>query len=179
MAERKLEIKIPRQSIIYLVFCLSGILIFLFGAILPAQRTLADMEADAVTIQYRLEEQQALAPLYQTLQEKIGKKESALLPLPEKGKLPRDMIGTLPMGIGAAVKTSGMTLVSAVPNLGALTGDAQFIPVDVVLRGDFFNFRKFLITLGGIPYVESIEEIVIQAKPDVKEYRMKLWVAVS
>ena len=72
-----------------------------------------------------------------------------------------------------------MTLVSAVPNLGALTGDAQFIAVDIVLRGNFINFRKFLITLGGIPYLEHIEEIAIQAKPDVKEYRLKLWMAVG
>ena len=45
--------------------------------------------------------------------------------------------------------------------------------------GNFNNFRKFLINLGGIPYADHIEEIVIQGKPDAKEYRLKLWVAIG
>lgn len=179
MVEQKLEIKIPRQSIIYLVLCLTGVLILLLGGILPAKATLEDLEADAAVTQYRIVEQKALAPLYQALKEKSSRKESALLPLPEKGKLPKNKIDTLPMGIATAVKASGMTLVSAVPNMGTLTGDAQFIAVDIILRGNFINFRKLLITLGGTPYVEHIEEIAIRAKPDVKEYRLKLWVAVG
>jgi len=179
MVDRAIGIKIPRQSIIYLVFCLTGVLILLFGGILPAKATLDELEADAAVAQYRIAEQKALAPLYQALQEKNTRKESALLPLPGKGKLPKDKIDTLPTGIAAAVKASGMTLVSAVPNVGTLTGDAQFIAVDIILCGNFINFRKFLIALGGTPYVEHIEEIAIQAKPDIKEYRLKLWVAVG
>jgi hypothetical protein len=179
MAERKLEIKFPKQSIIYMGLCLTGVLIFLLAGILPAKSTLEDLEMDAAGIQYRIEEQKALAPLHQLLQGKNGKKESAVLPLPERGKLPKDKIETLPHVIEGAVKTSGMTLVSAVPNLGGLTGDSQFIQMDAVVRGNFVNFRKLLITLGGIPYLEHIEEIVIQAKPDVKEYRLKLWMAVG
>jgi hypothetical protein len=179
MAERKLELKIPKQSIIYVGLCLTGIMIFLLAGILPAKGTLEDLEADAAVIQYRIEEQKALTPLYQTLQNKNVKKESALLPLPEKGKLAKDKIETLPTAIGAAVKTSDMILVSAVPNLAGLSGDAQFIQMDVVVRGNFINFRKFLITLCAIPYLEHIEEIAIQAKPDVKEYRLKLWMAIG
>ncbi len=179
MAEQKLEIKFPRQSIVYIGLCLTGIMIFLLAGILPAKGTLADLEADTAVIQYRIEEQKTLAPLYQTLQETNGKKESAILPLPEKGKLPKDKIETLPRVIEAAVKSSGMTLVSAVPNLAGLTGDARFIEMDILLHGNFINFRKFLITLGGIPYLEHIEEITIQAKPDGKEYRLKLWMAIG
>lgn len=179
MAERKLQTNIPRQSVIYIALCLTGLMIFLLGGLLPANRTLVDLEEGNAVIQYRIDEQKALAPLYQALREKSGQKESAILPLPEKGKLSRDKVETLPRVIEATVKSSGMTFGSAVPNLGALTGDAQFIQMDVVLRGNFINFRKFLIALGGIPYLEQIEEIAIQAKPDVKEYRLKLWIAIG
>jgi hypothetical protein len=51
--------------------------------------------------------------------------------------------------------------------------------VNVLLRGDFINFRKFLINLGGIPYVQQIEEVAIQQKLDSKEFRLKVWVAVE
>jgi len=36
-----------------------------------------------------------------------------------------------------------------------------------------------LINLGGLPYVERIEEITIQEKPGAREYRLTLWVAVG
>jgi hypothetical protein len=51
--------------------------------------------------------------------------------------------------------------------------------VNLILKGNFLSFRKFLINLGGIAYVDHIEEIVIQGKTDAKEYRLKLWVAIG
>jgi hypothetical protein len=179
MAERKLGIKIPRQSIIYIGLCLTGIAVFLAAGILPAKATLEDLEADTTVIQYRIEEQKVLAPLQQALQEKNKKKEAASLQLPEKGKLPKDKIDTLPITIESAAKASGMKLSSAVPNLAGLTGDAQFIEMDILLHGSFVNFRRLLIALAAIPYVERVEEIAIQAKPEVMEYRLKLWIAVG
>ena len=89
------------------------------------------------------------------------------------------MPGMNPTGTNTAARMSGMSLVSAIPNLNALTGDAQVLSVNIVLHGDFINLRKFLINLGGIPYVKQIEEIAIQQKPDTKEFRLKIWVAVG
>ena len=181
MDKPKLGINIPQQSIIYLGLCLVGILVFIFGGILPASRTLMKLDTQTATTRYRLEEQKILAPFYQTLKESEGKKESEVLPLPEKSKLPQAQIDTLPITFRTAAKMSGMSLVSATPNLEALTGDAQFLPVNVVLRGNFADFREFLINLVRLSYVERIEEIeiTIQEKPDAREYRLTLWVAIG
>lgn len=179
MDKPKLNIGIPQQSIIYIGLCLIGVLIFVLGGILPASRTLAEMETQTAIARYRLEEQKTLTPFYQTLIEREGKKESEVLPLPEKGRLPQAKINTLPLNLSNAARMSGMFLVSATPNLKALVGDAQFMPVSVVLRGNFADFRRFLINLGGLPYVERIEEITIQEKPDEREYRLTLWVAIG
>ena len=179
MAEQKLNISIPPQSLIYLGLCLTGVLVFVFWGIFPAYSTLAELDAKAASIKHRIEEQKVLLPFYQTLQNASEQKDSTVLPLPEKSKLPQGKIGTLPVNLSAVVKMSGMTLVSATPNVAALTGDARFISVNLVLKGNFINFRKFLIHLGGIPYVDHIEEIVIQDKPDAKEYRLKLWAAIG
>jgi hypothetical protein len=179
MAEQKLNITIPRQSLIYLGVCLTGVLIFIFWGIVPAYRTLAELDARAASIKQRMEEQKVLLPFYNTLQNASEQKDSTVLPLPERSKLAQARIDTLPMSLSSIVKMSGMTLVSATPNLGALTGDARFISVNLVLKGNFINFRKFLIHLGSIPYADHIEEIVIQGKTDAKEYRLKLWVAIG
>jgi len=179
MAEQKMTVKFPRQSITYLLLCLTGVLIFIFAGILPNNRTMADLSTKTAAVRFQLEEQRELSPFRKSLQEKSEKKESEILPLPAKGNLAQAKIDTLPMTFSTAAKVSGMTLVSAIPNLNALTGNAQALSINVVLRGNFIDLRKFMIHLGGIPYVKQIEEIAIQQKPDTKEFRLKIWVAVG
>lgn len=179
MDKTGLGINIPQQSILYIGLCLIGILIFIFAGILPAAGELAELDRQAAAARLRLEEQRTLEPFYQTLKKGEAKKESEILPLPQRGKLPQAQIHTLPANFGMVARKSGMSLVSANLNLKALTGDAQFLSVNVVLRGSFADFRKFLIALGELPYLERIEEIAIQEKPDAREYRLILWVAVG
>ncbi len=179
MAEPKQGINIPQQSVVYIGVCLVGILIFVFGGIIPAERSLKELERRIDNARSQLEGQKTLLPLFQSLQGQSEKKESQVLPLPEKGKLPRARIDTLPATFSAAAKAGGMTLVSALPNLNALTGDAQFLLVDAVLRGNFIHFRKFLVQIGALPYVHHIEEITIQGKEEMEEFRVKIWVAVG
>jgi hypothetical protein len=179
MAELKMTDYIPRQSIIYLAFCLAGVIIFIFAGILPNIWTMEDLRRQATDAQFRLEEKRTLSPLQKSLLDKSLKKGSNILPLPVKGKLARTEINTLPITFGALAKMSGMSMTSAIPNINALTGDATSLSVNVILRGDFINFRKFLIQLGGTPSVQQIEEITLQQKQDSKEFRLKIWVAVG
>ena len=179
MAEAKRGINIPQQSVIYIAVCLIGILIFVSLGIIPAGRSLVKLDKRIDDARNQLERQKTLIPLFQSLQGQSEKKESQILPLPEQGKLPQNRIETLPVTFNTAAKVSGMTLVSALPNLNALTGDAQFLQVDALLRGNFIQFRKFLVQIGALPYVHHIEEITIQAKADMKEFRVKIWVAVG
>ncbi len=179
MAETKRGIHIPQQSLIYIAVCLIGILIFVFVGIIPAGRFLVQLDGQIADVRHRMAEQETLMPLLQSLRDQSDRKESQILPLPEKGKLPQTRIDTLPVTFRTAAKMSGMTLVSALPNLNALTGDAQFLSVDVILRGDFLLFRKFLLQIGGLPYVQHIEEIQIQQKTDVRAFHLKIWVALG
>jgi len=179
MAEKKLGFNIPRQSIVYITMCLTGVLIFVLGGILPAGKKLAELDAAIVAKKYDLEEQTVLAPHFKLLKIDMEKKESEILPLPPKGKLSQDKLGTLHPVFSNAAKMSGMTLVSATPQLNAMTGDAQFIPIDIVLRGGVIDFRKFLIQIGAIPYVQHIEEITIQEKAETREFKLKIWAAIG
>lgn len=179
MAEKKIDLKIPRQSIIYMALCLAGLLIFIFGGIIPANQKLRDLDEKITAVKYQIEEQKTLAPLYISFQKQSEKKESEVLPLPPKGKLSPARIDTLPLIFRTAASMSGMSLISAVPNLSTLAGDAQFIPVDVILRGGIAAFRKFLIHIGGISYVHHIEEMEVQVRPDSRDYKLKIWIAIG
>ncbi|MGA3206921.1 MAG: hypothetical protein ABSE05_03750, partial [Syntrophales bacterium] len=70
-------------------------------------------------------------------------------------------------------------MVSAFPDLYTLGGEQKFLLVNATLKGDFLNFRKFLIGLGGVPCLEGIEEIHIQQNEDGMEFKMKIWLAIA
>lgn len=179
MAEKKMGFKIPRQSTLYIMMCLTGVLIFVLAGILPAGKKLTELDAAIVAKKQGIEEQTVLVPFFKSLKVDSEKKESEVLPLPPKGKLSQDRLGTLPMTFTTAAKMSGMTMVSATPHLNAMTGDAQFIAINIVLRGGVIDFRKFLIQLGGIPYIQHIEEITIQEKAETREFKLRVWAAIG
>jgi Tfp pilus assembly protein PilO len=179
MAEPKLESKLPRQSVIYLVLGLLIIGLVGVALILPANIKMHRLDAKAEEVKFKIQEQRILLPIQQTLKKQSEQKVSEMLPLPQPGRLEKARIGTIPASFIASAKASGMSLTEARPDLGALTGNAQVLPVDVVLKGDFLNLRKFLIALGGMPYVQRIDQISIQEMPDTKEFRLKVWVAVG
>ena len=179
MAEPKPESKIPRRNIVYIVLCVLFIILFVFVVYLPTDKWSDELDIKTSEAKFRLHEQQTLIPVFQYLKVESEKVVSDTLPLPPKGKLARAMINNLPQNFAASAKTSGMSLVMARPDLSGLKGDFQTLPVNIVLRGGFINFRKFLIGLGGMPYVERIEEILIQEIPDTKEFRLRVWVAIG
>lgn len=179
MAEIKQNFKIPPQSLLYIGICLIVVILFIMLWFIPSNRTMEELSAKTDDVRFRIEEQRALQPLYLALKSRIEKKDSEILPLPDKGVLSHKDITTLPMVLRTAAKDSGMTFGSAVPNPATVTSGGKFLSVDAILRGKFFDFRKFLINLGAIPYIQHIEEISIQQKPDAMEFNMKIWVAVG
>jgi hypothetical protein len=179
MVEKRMGFSIPRQSVFYIIMCLTGVLIFILGGILPAAKKLTEQERAIVAKKYALEEQTILVPFFKSLKIDSQKKDAELLPMPPRTKLSQERLGSLPIAITSAAKVSGMKLVSAAPHLSAMTGDSQFIPVNIVLRGGVIDFRKFLIQLGAIPYIHHVEEITIQEKADTREFTMKVWAAIG
>jgi hypothetical protein len=51
--------------------------------------------------------------------------------------------------------------------------------VHATLKGEYYNFRNFLIELGDRPFLEKVEEIEIQQMPGTKEFRLKVWLVVG
>jgi Tfp pilus assembly protein PilO len=179
MAEPKQESRLPRQSVIYLIFGLLVIGLVVVAVILPANINIHRLNMKAEEVRFMIREQQTLLPLHQVLKKQSEQKASEMLPLPQPGRLEKARIGTIPASFRASAKASGMSLTEAKPDLGAMAGNAQVLPVDVVLKGDFLNLRKFLIALGGMPHVQRIDQISIQEMPDTKEFRLKVWVSVG
>jgi hypothetical protein len=74
---------------------------------------------------------------------------------------------------------SKMELVSVSPDINSMVGGSTGMLVHATLKGDYYNFRTFLIELGEQAFLEKVDEIEIQQLPGTKEFRLKVWLAVG
>jgi hypothetical protein len=170
---------IPKRSIVILIACISGMALFVLAGVVPQQMALARLDNKITSIQFQIEEQKRLEPYYQMLHAGPQSVRSKALPFPVRSPLSRMKIDTVPLIIREQAQKAHIDMVAASPDLNALGGEQKFVLVNAILRGDFLDFRKFLIGLGGVPCLEGIEEIRIQQNEDGMEFRMKLWLAIA
>lgn len=170
---------INRRTVIIYLTCLTGILLFIIAGIIPAQRYSAALDRKTRDLQFQIDEQKSLQPIYQSLKAKSQTGTVSVLPTPERNKLSRDLISMVPSTFGRIAKNAAMDTLSVDPDVSSLANQSRYLLVHAVVRGDFFSFRKYLTGLGELPYFERIEEIEIQQNPDIMEFKMKIWLALN
>ena len=136
-----------------------------------------DKENLIVYTKGRIEEQKLLFPVFQDLLNKTRLKESGLLPMPEKKKLARDEIDGVSSMIQEIAQRSHLKIGGIMPDLDSLIGGEGFLEMTVVMKGELFDLRNFLVLLGEVSYLEHIEQIQIRTAQDLKDIRLKLWMA--
>ena len=177
--EGKFKFNIPQQSIIYIIMCMAGVLIFLFVGIIPYQNTLKNLDMEIQRNELQVQQQKTLQPLYRTLLKQVNRQDDRLLPMPDIQPMPKGQLGRAPAILRGIAVDSGMDMMSVSPELNALTVDAKRIPVNAVLRGSFLDLRRLLINLGRLPYVENVEQIQIVQIADMLEFRIRIWLAIG
>ena len=177
--DQKINENISQKSVIYLIVCLAGILIFLLLEIVPHNRELASLEGKITDIKSHIEEQKALFPIYLAIKQKTQKKKTPVLPFPAKSKLAGAPMAQVNANIKEIAGKANTELVAVTPSLGSSAGSSGYMALEVSAKGNFPSFRKFLIGLEGVGYVEHIEDIQIQQNLNAMEIKIKLWVARS
>ena len=176
---QKIKAVIPKETLINLLICISGVLLIILAGIVPNSLTSANLDQKISSVQFQLEEQKTLYPIYQSLKAKFQKKISTVLPFPVGDKLSREKIESIPATFRDIAGGADMNIVSIVPDLNSPGTDRKFLLVDIALAGEFFDFRKFLIGLEALPYLEHIEELHVRQNQDVMEFKMKIWLALA
>jgi len=173
-----LNFNLPKKSIAYIFVCAGIIVIFavLIGSLYYKN---AERKKDIQKTKQLIEDQKTLGPVYQKIIAAAENKLIKKLPYPNKTRLPRqDAVKFMEDFMQAAKKSSVMTI-SLAPDLTSLSGSSHFLLHKAAVKGQFENFREFLIALGGISYIEKIEEISIQQLSDSMELKMKIWIALG
>ena len=170
---------VPRRTLIIHLSWLGALLLFAIAVLLPMSGSLIGIDRKIAAIQYQVDEQKNLQPLYQALKTRSQAKPDTVLPSPPRDKLSRDLVVVTPSTLRRIADNASLKTQSVAPDVSSLTNQSKSLIMNMVVRGDFMNFRRFLIGIGELPYLERCEEIEIRKDPAFMEYRIKIRLALA
>lgn len=177
MKTGKLGSLFPPHTLLLMVLFGAGILAFVLGFILPAQRLSAELDRDIESLQTRIEEQKILAPVFKTLFAKTKTADPRVLSAPARAKLTREEIAGVPKRLQQLAAAHRLAVREVFPEVSTLTEASGRFLTRVSATGQFADLRGFLIDVGALPYFDSIEEIEVRAVEDGREFGLKIWMS--
>ena len=174
----KINVNINQKSILYLIIYGGIIFIIILVGIFPLYLKNSNQVKENEKLKYQIKEQRDLGPIYKTLNTMKGE-DLLVLPNPEKTAVPRSEAGKFQDEFRIIANRSGLTVVSFTQDLNKLASPSTSLLHNVVLKGEFADFRKMLIGLGAVPYLDRIEEINIQQNTGSTEFKMSVWIAIK
>ena len=156
-----------------------GIILILVWIGFYNHRTIARLDREIHELNTKINTHQSYAPMTKQLFDRMKVKTERHLPLPAKAKLSAEQKDRISLIFRDMAQKAKLDLVSVNPDINSLVGGSTVLLVHATLKGDYYQFRNFLIELGDRPYLEKIEEIEIQQVPGTKEFRLKVWLAVG
>ena len=168
---------LPTQSLIYFISCGAGIICFIFTIIVPHQNISSELDQDIEHLNDNIERQRILRPVFGSLLEKAKREYSTQLPVIKRDKLERGNIGKVTELLQDIAGRHKLDIQDIQTDVNAMMTSSGFIEMRIHATGDFMKFRDFLVDLGTIPFLEQIEEIVIRAIEQNREYKLKVWMA--
>lgn len=166
---------LPTKSFLYLLIFGGGIALFVLIAILPAQNTAKNLNQEIGKIKSRIEEQNILSPVYKSL-----KKKSTIIPpegliMPKKEKLVRGDTQKITSTFRKISADSGLKLAEFRPDVNTILNNAEFLKVDILVEGEFFDLQNFLIQVCQLPYLELIEVIKLNPVKNTNQFGLQIW----
>lgn len=179
MNMKTLKQYIPAGTMTYIFICAALIVAVVLLGILPLYRYNAARADNLKKIQTSIEEQKALGNMHALLLSAAQKKDVYKLPHPPAGRLFRQDIDQFHHSFRTEAAKARLMTISLMPDVKSVVSGSQSIVYDATLKGEFANFRKVLIGLGALPYIERIEEIQIRQGGDSMELKLKMLIALT
>ena len=95
--------------------------------------------------------------------------------MPKKEKLVRGDTEKITSTFQKISDDSGLTLTGFQPDVNTILNNADFLRVDILVEGEFFDLQNFLIQVCQLPYLELIEVIRINPVKNTNEFALQIW----
>lgn len=154
-------------------------MIIVLVGILPLYLKISGQVEENNKLKLQIKTQKELGPVYQTLVNSNENKKVLALPHQDKTALPRIEAQKFQKDFYHAAQKSGLKIVLFTPDINTSISPSMSFLHNISLKGEWADFRRMLIELGAIPYVDRIEEIRIQQSTNAMEFKMKVWIAIK
>ena len=176
--ERKKQMPFVTRSLTLLAMG-AGIILILAYIGFHNYQSIVGLDKEIGDLNTKINTHQSYAPMTKQLFERMKIKAVRNLPLPQKAKLTGEQKDRISMLFRDMAQKSKIELVSVSPDINSMASGSAGMLVHATLKGDYYNFRTFLIELGDQAFLEKVDEIEIQQLPGMKEFRLKVWLAVG
>jgi hypothetical protein len=174
---KKILSLLPTQSLISILLCGAGVMLFVFFIIIPNQNIADELDQEIEKLDDRIEQQRILRPVFDSLLERAKREHSTGLPAIKMQKLDRGDVNTIAKGSQDRAGRNDLKIEDIRTDANEIMNDTGHMLMRVHVTGDFMKFREFLMDMGTIPSFEQIEEIIIRAIEGSREYKLKIWLA--
>lgn len=169
------QIPLPKKSLISILCFILILIVFLLVAIYPSHKNLASLDKELAAINNQIEKQKIISPFLKEMVNKINEENKYSLPFPKSSNFDRAKIQMIPSIYREMASVTELALEKVDPDIRLLNRkQSDILSSNILLKGDFFNFRRFLIKLGGLPYLESVEEIRIESMEEGDFFSLKI-----
>lgn len=151
-----------------------AITLFVGVAIVPAFFSMAETEREIERVEIELERQQKLFPVFVSLLKTAREKSPDLLPLPEATKLSRGKTDQATGMLRDLAAESNLQVETISPDMQTILKGSKFLKVRAVFSGDIKEFRDLLVKLGGVPYLQHIDNLKLQTMEASHQLRFSL-----
>lgn len=166
--------RIQASNVIYLAICLLGIIALCLVGIWPNAATIKDTDREIEHLKQQVKTQELLYPVYRELIKEATRKSLSKLPIPETNKIPRNDLSMVNKSFQKIAKENNVDFESAIPDASSYLEDTGHLVMNVEYSGDFFQFRGLLLGICQLPYLETIEEMILETAKDSKRMKFKL-----
>jgi len=151
-------------------------MVILLGLI-PSHIHMKKLDEEMLKLKQQVDEQQVLFPVFQSCLASAQIKEPDGMKLPEKKKFTREESGMILSLFQELALQNSIEVDKVLPDVDTMFNGSSSFMVDIALQGEFNDFRKLLLQLLNIPYLEHIERIEVFSVEGPLQFRLKVWLA--
>jgi len=172
-------LKLPPKTALYLLIGLGVVVLFVLLGIVPMQQSLGKLDEDIDQTRFRIEEQNALHPIYKRMQA-IATGGGVTAPqLPVKQSLNQEQVSRLTDTLTQLIVKCGLEAQAVAPDPSSLGQGSKSLAVTVHVRGEQEKFRGFLGELALQPSFENVETVQVAPKGGAMEYTVTFWLGAE
>jgi Tfp pilus assembly protein PilO len=174
------RMRISKGTVVFVLVSLAVLGLVVVLGIMPAMSEKTELEAEAVRLESRIEEQKILYPLYASITSKLSRKVDLEIIIEEMDRGEETLyIDNAAALLLSMADSAGLTEARFTPVPESVTKDSTQLQVEGSLKGEYRDFRRFLLELSSSGNFRQLELFEVQSREEGMEYKIRVWMSIG